>query len=245
MPPDSIRVAPGFQRGEPFYWHPLDKAPDLIRSYAGGTVAFSRMYLDMVGLPVAGTFGLPRVPEDVRGAARARFGKLGLPEGRTVILAPASRTLTPPPTAVWQALVARLRAGGWTVCQNLSAAERDAGEGLPDCVPLVCPLSELLPLAELAGWIVSARNGVCDVLSTANARLTILATYRALNPVGAGSRPEAAGALYRLMNAERTPTRVLWDLAACGLPDRAEYFYHGKDESAVAFADRVLARDGV
>ncbi len=244
VPTESIRSAPGFRRGEPFYWHPLEKAPELIRSYVGATVAFSRMYLDMLGLPVEGTFGPPRLPADVAEAARRRFERLGLVAGRTVIVSPTGRTLTPPPTEFWQRLVARLRSQGWTVCQNMSAAEAEAGEGLPGCVPLVCPLSELLPLAELAGWVISARTGVCDLLSTAKVRLTVVATYRALNPVGAGSaRAETAGALYRMMNPVREPTRVLWDLASCGLPDGATYFYLGKNEPSEAFVDRVLAEN--
>jgi hypothetical protein len=167
---------------------------------------------------------------------------LGLALGRTVILAPTSRTLTPPPPAFWEGLIARLRAEGWTVCHNLSASEREAGEGFPGCVPLVCPLSELLPLAELAGWVISARSGICELLSTADIRLTIVATHRALNPVGGNARPEAAGTLYRMFNPVREPTRVLWDLAACGLPDRADYFYLGKDEPVDSFTERVLAQ---
>ncbi len=241
VPDESIRHKPGFRRGEPFYWHPLEKAPDLIRSYAGGTVAFSRMYLDMLDLPLAGTFGPPRITAEVADAARARFDRLGLPAGRTVILAPTSRTLKAPPAEFWRQLVSRLRSQGWTVCQNLSAAEQQTGGGLDGCAPLDCPLGELLPMAELAGWIISARTGICELLSTARARLTVVATYRALNPVGASPYLGTTSALYRIMNPVRQPTRVLWDLASCGLPDTAEYFYLGKDEPADTFTDRVLA----
>ncbi len=241
VPPESIRHGPGFRRGEPFYWHPLEKAPDLIRSYAGGTVAFTRMYLDMLDLPLAGTFGLPVVPMEVADAARARFDRLGLPEGQTVILAPASRTLQAPPPEFWRRLVGRLRAQGWTVCQNLPAAEQQAGGVLEGCIPLDCPLSELLPLAELAGWVISARNGLCDLLSTARTRLTIVATHRALNPLGTNHHRRDKSVLYRILQPVCAPTRVLWDLASCGLPDTAEYFYLGKDEPADAFTDRVLA----
>lgn len=240
VPSESVRHAPGFRRGEPFYWHPLEKAPELIRTYAGGTVAFSRMYLDMLDLPLTGAFGLPRVTSEVLEAARARFDRLGLPAGRTVILAPTSRTLTAPPTEVWQRLAHRLRAREWTVCQNLSAAERQAGGTLDGCVPLDCPLSELLPLAELAGWVISARTGICELLSAAKARLTIVTTYRALNPIGPSPSTQTTSVLYRMMRPVLPPTQVLWDLASSGLPDAAEYFYLGKDESAAAFADRVL-----
>ncbi len=241
VPGESVRHQPGFRLGEPFYWHPLEKASELIRSYAGGTVAFSRMYLDMLDLPLAGTFGAPRITVEVRDAARARFDRLGLPTGQTVILAPTSRTLQAPPAEFWQRLIGRLHAQGWTVCQNLSAAEQRAGGGLDGCVPLDCPLSELLPLAELAGWVVSARTGICDLLSTAKSRLTIVATHRALNPIGPSLSLQRTNVLYRILRPALPPTRVLWDLASCGLPDTAEYFYLGKGESAEAFTDRVLA----
>jgi len=220
LDPSLVRTAPGFERGQAFRWHPLEQGAGSLLKYSDCTIPFARGYLDMLGLPL-GSFGLPRTPPHVALAAAERFARLSFPAGRTVILAPHSRTLTPPPTEFWLGLANRLRADGWTVCENLSATEHAEGRGLPGCLPLVCPLDQLPSIAALAGWVISARSGVCELLSSCPARLTILATYRALNPVREG-------------------LHLLWDLASSGLPDNAEYFYLGKHEPVGDFLQRIL-----
>jgi hypothetical protein len=39
---------------------------------------------------------------------------------------------------------------------------------------LDCDLGEIIPISELAGTVISVRNGLCDLLSTAKSNLIVL-----------------------------------------------------------------------
>ena len=45
------------------------------------------------------------------------------------------------------------------------------------------PLDEAIPLSEKAGWMISMRSGLCDLISSANCVLTVL-YYRTNFPKG-------------------------------------------------------------
>lgn len=128
------------------------------------------LYRRMLRLPPEAPLLRPTLPSTAWEEAHRRFRHLGLPAGRTVLLAPGATSIKTHPQAFWQGLVRDLRKAGWTVALNASVAALP----LEGTVPLAFPLREAIPMAELAGWVVSSRSGLCDLLSTARCRLTVI-----------------------------------------------------------------------
>lgn len=116
----------------------------------------------------------PRVQpdEDAVGAARQRLARLGLPAGRTVLMATDSTT-TPTGgdhTAFWRALAEALIAHGWTPVVN-------GGPGTSPLSGLTClpaPLADVRALAVAAGAVVSIRSGLSDLTCDLHCRRTVV-----------------------------------------------------------------------
>lgn len=102
----------------------------------------------------------------------------GLRESRTVILAPRSPSTPEVPAPFWAALAADLRACGYDVATNAAAAD----DAIPGTVALQAPLSGVIAVAQLAGRMISARSGLCDLLAHAPGRLTVVYPDEAVNP---------------------------------------------------------------
>jgi hypothetical protein len=153
------------------------------------------LYRRLFRLPTGAPLLRPTVPPSAYDEALRRFRHQGLPAGRTVLLAPAAASIKTHPQAFWQALVRDLRKAGWTVAMNTPVA----ADPLEGTVPLAFPLREAIPMAELAGWVVSSRSGLCDLLSTARCRLTVVyprtdspwSPLQAFSLVGMGLSTEA------------------------------------------------------
>ncbi len=180
------------RRGIPLVAHPLNLA------LADGPLPrlhLLDLYRRLFRLPPEAPLLRPTVPPAVCDEALRRFRHLGLPAGRTVLLAPAAASIKTHPQAFWQALVRALRKAGWTVALNTPMAT----EPLEGTVPLTFPLGEAIPMAELAGWVVSSRSGLCDLLSTARCRLTVIyprtdsswSPFQAFSLVDMGLSPDA------------------------------------------------------
>lgn len=155
------------RRGIPLVAHPFNLA------LADGPLPrlhLLDLYRRLFRLPPEASLLRPTVPTAACDEARRRFRHLGLPAGRTVLLAPGAVSIRTHPQAFWQTLVHTLRKAGWTVALNHSAA----APPLEGTVPLSFPLREAIPMAELAGWVISSRSGLCDLLSTARCRLTVI-----------------------------------------------------------------------
>ena len=125
-------------------------------------------------LDIAAPLSSPKVPEDNIDAARQRINDYGLPLGQTVILAPDSNT-TPNFSDLkaydfWQLLSQQLLDCGYTVVA-LTNKSRDF---LPQIPRVDFPLIEAIPFAEMCGWVIASRSGLCDLLATAKTKLTIL-----------------------------------------------------------------------
>ena len=156
----------------------------------------------------------------MRANAKQRMQKLDLPESKTVILVPVSKSLTPFPVWLWEELAFFLSNRGYVVVTNVPASQMELC--VPLTMPLACPPEELIPIAELAGVVISARCGVCDVLSTANTDLRII---------------------YQRPTVEWKPMKDVtmeWDLGPCGLEDRATYIRLGVYETPGDFIQRIL-----
>jgi hypothetical protein len=142
----------------PHHWHPK--------------ISMLEQYLRFFQLPANTALAVPVVTAELRHQALERLQRHELPPGRTVILAPEAASLTMLPAAFWSTLGQRLQTAGWTVCLNQSGSEQSPSwPGLPH---LHFPLREALPLAELAGWVISLRSGLCDLLASAACRLSVI-----------------------------------------------------------------------
>lgn len=205
---------------EPFYLRPFNVLDAFANAYAGGEMPFTRAYHDLLDLPFP-SFEPPTVPETVRHTAEQRMMELNLPRGRTVILVPVSKSLTPFSTWFWNDLAEVFLKQGYSVATTVSFDQLQrcaAGTTL-----LECPSEELIPVAEWAGTVVSARCGVCDILSSAHIDLRIV---------------------YQRPHVEWSPLQgvtVLWDLGDCGLEDHATYYRVGISEPQIDFVHRVAA----
>ena len=145
---------------------------------------------------------------------------LDFPEGKTVILVPVCKSLIPLPPGFWEAVSNELRSRDLVVATNVAPNQPEAC--IPGTRPISCPPDELIPIAEFAGAVISARSGVCDVLSSARTDLRIV---------------------YQRVSVEWNPlreTKMEWDLGICGLDDNASYFRMREGESDAEFANRVV-----
>ena len=123
---------------------------------------------------------LPKVPQHALDSAKQKMTDYKLPWGRTVILAPdANSTPTAPHISfdnLWSDLARRLICAGFTVV----ALTNKNLDFLPQ-IPRICfPLIEAIPLVEMCGWVIANRSGFCDLVATANAKLTVLYPERSL-----------------------------------------------------------------
>jgi len=123
---------------------------------------FLDAYRTRLSLPSTAGLTPRRQPNDaeLRGA-RDTLIRLGLPPGRTVILAPDANTT---PTGgdhadFWFALASALKAHGWTPTVNGGPATPD----VPGVGRLPAPLADVRALAVAAGAVVSVRSGWSDL----------------------------------------------------------------------------------
>lgn len=206
------------QRGNSIYLNYGRGVSDgLVGNYTGRNVSFAEIFLGEVGIPLGGPRVKPQVSADIRDAAARRFRKLGLVPGRTAILAPIAGSLIPPPLIAWKRIAEVLRQRGFSVATNAAPGECV----LPGTVRLFTPFSEMYAMVEMAGLLVSARSGLCDVCSTAEARMHIL--------------------LCDHQFVVFPGVVILQRLAENGLDDAAVYHTFMGGEGSLEFAERVLA----
>jgi hypothetical protein len=135
-------------------------------------VTMLEQYLALLSLPRGTPLQMPSVPYSAHVHAHALLEARGLPKGRTVLLAPEAISVPMLPPEFWLELANRLQAVGWAVCLNATAAHPGTKwHGFP---VVSVPLGGLQALAETAGWVVSLRSGLCDLLARARCRLSVL-----------------------------------------------------------------------
>lgn len=151
--------------GHPFYFAPLD--------YLGyKDIHLLDMYRLILRIPpYIQLLTRPKVAEADVESAKQKFAALKLPQGNTAIIAPHANSTSTLPPAFWERLAERLLRKGWAVCTNV--AQKEAGV-LPGTVGLSFSLAEAIPMAELAGWVISARSGLSDIVHTARASQSVI-----------------------------------------------------------------------
>jgi glycosyltransferase involved in cell wall biosynthesis len=189
----------------------------LIGRHEQQSSGFAQLFLEEVAIRVGEGMIQAHAPETVRKSTRRAMRELLLIEARTVILCPAANSMPSPGLDAWTHIAEVLMQRGFCVASNCGPGEHP----IPGTVPWTRPLSELFTATELGGYTISARNGLCDMLSAANTKLHILHQDYTLVPFpGIDLQPS---------------------LSANGLPDKAVYHVMGLDEGHLDFAERVLA----
>ena len=214
-----FRKERGFRLQEPFYLRPPKFWSEFESAYHGQSLPFTRTYHDLLDLPFP-SFAKPRVTQQVRDSADQLFREYGLPAGRTVILFPLTSSLVSFPESLWAQVALGFAARGFTVTTNLV---NEFDFCIPGTSALRIPIDELIPVCEMAGTVVAARSGVCDVISSAQVDLRIL---------------------YQRQDLDWSPlagVTLQWDLGPCGLGDHATNFRMDVSESPSLFVERILA----
>jgi len=116
-------------------------------------------------------YGLGKDAEPVRPSRIAPFdNRANLARGRSVIIAPYAKSVVQPPRSFWDELVKGYRQQGFQVYTNVVGDEAP----LPGTIPLTLPINQMIRAVEYAGHFVGLRSGLCDIVSTADCRKTVI-----------------------------------------------------------------------
>jgi hypothetical protein len=159
-----------FKCGYPFIGHPSDFKYDFDRFLGTEGLTLLDLYRIMLQMPIDAPLTQPKLDYASINAAKKKFFELGLPANRTVILAPEANSLSTLPLEFWCHLSEHLKLQGWTVCINIC----NSSTCIPGTTPINFSLSEAISIAEIAGWVISSRSGLCDLLSSAKCKLSII-----------------------------------------------------------------------
>jgi hypothetical protein len=97
--------------------------------------------------------------------------KYGIVPGKTYWISPEARSERPMEPKYWNILANTLRLQGYYVCFNITELQN---AHLYDGVIVAPPLQMCVPFANLCGYVISQRSGLCDWLRFSDAKITIL-----------------------------------------------------------------------
>jgi hypothetical protein len=138
------------------------------RPYTDNIIKYlDRHFLSFIDYYRCAVYGLPQDAAPVAPAGLEPYsGAPQLAEGKTVILSPYAKSVAEPPAAYWERLAEQYCRDGYFVCTSVNGDE----PAVRQTVPLHIPLSQIISAVECAGLFIGLRNGLCDVLNTANCR---------------------------------------------------------------------------
>lgn len=125
-------------------------------------------YQKFFNLPQKAFLSAPSISIDAVRLARKRFKEFNFIEGKTVIIAPEANSFETLPTVFWQKLVNKFIKKGKIVCLNGDKYK------IENAININFSLAEAIPMAELAGYVVSLRSGFCDLIYSAKCKLAVL-----------------------------------------------------------------------
>jgi hypothetical protein len=135
-------------------------------------ITFTEMFkYDVFGLDSTAMIEAPK-RRGTEGYAKELFDRLGLRQGRTIILAPYAGSFESEiPTEVWVSMAKRLKESGFDVCTN-RGNERELA--IDKTVGIFFPLIEAIGVMDYAGGFIGIRSGFCDVISSSNCRMVVI-----------------------------------------------------------------------
>jgi len=96
--------------------------------------------------------------------------KDNIPKGKAVILSPYAKSVVKIPGNFWEEKAAEISGQGYSVYTNVTGDEKPVS----GTVPLTVPITQLKAAAEYAGTFIGIRNGLCDILNTADCRKIVV-----------------------------------------------------------------------
>ncbi len=102
------------------------------------------------------------------------FEAKGLKKGRTVILSPYSSSAQVLTEDIWNALIEKLKAAGFTVATNCAPGEE---RPLSGTAAVSFEYQYAKSYMERAGYFVGARSGLCDIINTTSCKKIVLTPY--------------------------------------------------------------------
>lgn len=122
------------------------------------------------GLPLTCELTGPQPAALAAMKAKNFMKSLNLPEGKTVLLCPACYSTEKIPADFWTDLADACKKHGLTVCTNVTGAE----SGIKGTMPVTVELDLIISFVEHAGHVVSARSGLCDLISSARCNKVVI-----------------------------------------------------------------------
>jgi hypothetical protein len=120
------------------------------------------------GVPIDSLISLPVIGSEMKTKGLKLFKELNLKPHTTVVLFPYAHDEKFEHRKFWALLTQKLRKRGYKVLVN----SRDPI--LEDTETSYLPLDAIIPFVEKAGWIIAARTGMMDLISSAKCNMTIL-----------------------------------------------------------------------
>lgn len=168
---NALKKFSRFRMSRPFLAHPeFFSEGALLKKLGNDNTNILDLYKEAFNLPVSCALSKPEINRESIAKAKKKFKEMCLPYGKTVILAPDARSAKTLPLKFWCLLSDKLKQNGWTVCTNVI----QNSNYISGTIPIEFSLDEAIPLVELAGWVISSRSGLCDLISSANCKLSII-----------------------------------------------------------------------
>lgn len=142
-------------------------------------VTLNNLYCLFLGLPFHTEPSPPHMPQGAREAARTFLEGQGLRPGRTVVLAPFSRSTATPAESWWLELVQALKQRDYDVVTNVAEVlDGPPLKALDGTLPVFCEHEHVTALVEAAGFFIASRSGLSDIVSFSNATMRFVYASR-------------------------------------------------------------------
>lgn len=142
------------------------------RPYTDNIIRYlDNSFLSFVDFYRYGVYGLDKdaAPKSPKGHITF-LGKEQIRKGKTVILSPYAKSVVQIPDAFWESIAADYQQKGYLVCTNVAEDENPVKR----TIPISVPINQIVSAVEYAGHFIGIRNGLCDILSTAECRKTVI-----------------------------------------------------------------------
>ena len=189
--------------------------------YSKGFFTLIEFFKIVLRLPLTNAPVPPVLPDALRQEAHHLFSKYGLQPGRTIIMFPYAQTIAFDARPALEQFAAMATVAGFVVCTATHGKETP----ISGTKSIQIGFDILIPLAELAGYVVSLRSGIGDMLASANAKKVYLYSNSDFSyhesPNAYGMCDSSVGVIHG--GAEPTGQRIMEGIVAESFADPREF----------------------
>lgn len=169
--PPFFETSDSINLNRPMVLHPSSYFSGNLVDYLGYRgITLIDVYKIIMCLPSRVKFDFPKINSMARRKSIEKFNSYCLRKGKTVILAPEAKSSDMLEGVFWDNLSKELNDKGFDVaCLTLN--KKNHVKGTTD---VEFNLEESIPFCEEAGYLISVRSGLCDLLSFSSARLFVV-----------------------------------------------------------------------